>query len=161
VYDDVLVPTDGSDAATAAVEHALGFATRYGATLHALYVVDASAFAALDADASGVVAGLERRGEAALDRVVETAREADVPVEPATVEGAPAGAIVRYAESAGVDLVVMATHGRTGIDRYLLGSVTEQVVRSSPAPVLTVRVSDEWDGTSAEAEAEEIRLDES
>jgi signal recognition particle GTPase len=60
-----------------------------------------------------------------------------------------------------VDLVVMATHGRTGIDRYLLGSVTEQVVRSSPAPVLTVRVSDEWDGTSAEAEAEEIRLDES
>jgi len=64
----------------------------------------------------------------------------DVPLETTTVEGSPAREIVDHAASIGADLVVMGTHGRSGVDRLLLGSVAERVVRSSPVPVLTVRV---------------------
>ncbi|AAV47178.1 universal stress protein [Haloarcula marismortui ATCC 43049] len=55
--------------------------------------------------------------------------------------GDPYEEIIDYAETAGVDMIVMGTHGRSGLDRFLLGSVTEKVVRTADAPVLTVRLS--------------------
>ena len=57
-------------------------------------------------------------------------------------EGAPHTAILEYAGEAGVDAIVMGTHGRSGLDCYLLGSVTERVVRTADAPVLTVRMEE-------------------
>jgi nucleotide-binding universal stress UspA family protein len=57
--------------------------------------------------------------------------------------GDPYEEIIDYAETEGVDMIVMGTHGRSGLDRFLLGSVTEKVVRTADAPVLTVRLSDE------------------
>jgi len=83
---------------------------------------------------------LEDRGETALEsveRVVE-----DVPVETSTVEGTPSREIVRFAAETPVDCIVMGTHGRGGIDRLLLGSVAERVVRTGPVPVVTVNVSE-------------------
>jgi nucleotide-binding universal stress UspA family protein len=56
-------------------------------------------------------------------------------------EGTPKQGILDYVDEAGIEVVVIATHGRTGLDHYLIGSVTEEIVRKSPAPVLTVKLA--------------------
>jgi nucleotide-binding universal stress UspA family protein len=144
-YERILVPTDGSDATLEAVEHAVDLAAEHGATIHALYVVNSASFAGLPMDSSweNVSAMLSEEGATALDDVVAVAESHGVDVERELSDGNPAREIVRYAEDEDCDLVVMGTHGRGGIDRLLLGSVAEKVVRSSSVPVLTVRVGDE------------------
>jgi nucleotide-binding universal stress UspA family protein len=143
MYDRILVPTDGSEEGERAVRHAIGLAVAHDATIHAVYVVDSASYGGVPMETAweGLHEMLEREGEAALDRVVELGDESGIPVETALLEGTPAKQIVRYAESDDCDLVVMGTHGRGGIDRLLLGSVAERVVRSSEVPVLTVQVS--------------------
>ncbi|MFB6072747.1 MAG: universal stress protein [Halobacterium sp.] len=143
-YERILVPTDGSDATREAVEHAIDLAAEHGADVHALYVVNSASFAGLPMDSSweSVSSMLSEEGAAALDEVEGLADDRGVPFERALVDGNPSREIVRYAEDEGCDLIVMGTHGRGGIDRLLLGSVAEKVVRSSTVPVLTVRVSE-------------------
>jgi nucleotide-binding universal stress UspA family protein len=135
--DAILVPTDGSAGAAAAAAHAVDLAVATGATLHVVHVVDVGV---LPIDGSGAVLDeLQRVGRRALDSVVERAEEADVSTIRASVlSGTPYRAISDYADAEAIDLVVMGTHGRTGFDRYLLGSVTERVVRLCDRPVLTL-----------------------
>ena len=142
MYDRILVPTDGSEGVERAVDHATGLAVAHGASLHAVYVVNTASYGTLPMETSweGVADMLRDEGEAAVERVKAIADERGVPAEVALVDGTPSREIVRYAESNDCDLVVMGTHGRGGIDRLLLGSVAERVVRSSGVPVLTVRV---------------------
>ena len=144
-YECILVPTDGSAATRGAIEHAVDLAAEHGATIHALYVVNSASFASLPVESSweNVASLLDEEGAAALDDVENTASEHGVPVERVLLEGNPSREIVRYAEREDCDLVVMGTHGRGGIDRLLLGSVAEKVVRSSAVPVLTVRVDED------------------
>lgn len=144
MYDRILVPTDGSPGVERAVDHAIGLAEVHGATIHAVYVVNAATFATLPMETSweGVGAMLREDGQVALERVEELAAEREVPVETHVVEGSPSREIVRFAEESDVDAIVMGTHGRGGIDRLLLGSVAERVVRSSTVPVTTVRVGE-------------------
>ncbi|WP_257300679.1 universal stress protein [Haloarchaeobius sp. FL176] len=143
MYDRILVPTDGSEGGERAVRHAIDLAVAHDATIYAVYVVDSASYGGVPMETAweGLHEMLEHEGEAALDRVVEIAEESGVPVETALLEGTPAKQVVRHAESEECDLVVMGTHGRGGIDRLLLGSVAERVVRSSEVPVLTVQVS--------------------
>ena len=141
VYDDVLFTTDGSDASLAALDHALDVADRYDATLHVLYVADANRDS-VTVLGDEVVDALVEEGEAALEPVVERARSRGLDVIDEVVQGDPATAIAAYADARGADLIVMATRGRGGVDRLLLGSVTERVVRTADAPVLTVRATD-------------------
>ncbi|RJT06474.1 universal stress protein [Halococcus sp. IIIV-5B] len=143
MYDRILVPTDGSPEVDPVVEHAVELARVHDAELHAIYVVNTAGYASLPADSAieGLGTMLNDQGEGALDRVEELA--SGVTVERVLVEGAPSKRIVEYAEREGCDLVVMGTHGRGGIDRLLLGSVAERVVRTSSVPVLTVRVERE------------------
>lgn len=145
LYERILVPTDGSDATARAVHEAVALAAAHDATIHALYVLNTASFASIPTESSveGVSEMLEREGETALDEVETVARDRGVPVERVTLDGSPAREIVRYAEREDCDLIVMGTHGRGGIDRLLLGSVAERVVRSSSVPVLTVRVDDD------------------
>jgi len=144
-YERILVPTDGSDATREAVQQAVDLAAEHGATIHALYVVNSASFAGLPMDSSweNVSAMLSEEGTTALDDVTAIAEGQGVDVERELSDGNPAREIVRYAEDENCDLVVMGTHGRGEIDRLLLGSVAEKVVRSSSVPVLTVRVGDE------------------
>jgi len=142
MYDDVLVPTDGSPAADAAVEHAVRLADRFDSTIHALYVVDATAYSALESGTDLVSDALEGEGEDAVARIAEAADDEGLPVVEAVVSGTAYRSILEYADEEGIDMIVMGTHGRQGIDRYLLGSVTERVVRSADQPVLTVRQPD-------------------
>lgn len=144
MYETILFPTDGSDASLRALDHALELAGTYGATLHVLYVVDTSySYGDLDGaavDLTPVFEALREEGERTIETVEERAETAGVDVVGATREdGAVHRAILEYADEIGADLLVMGTHGRRGLDRWLLGSVTERVVRGADAPVLTVR----------------------
>ncbi len=142
MYDHVLVPTDGSERALAALEHATSLANQYDATLHTIHVVQATGIAdALDSDQfENVIERIEDAGEEAVETVVEQARAVDVrEVESAVVRGIPAEEIVQYVDQEDIDVVVMATAGRTRDEREMVGSVTERVIRTSPAPVFSVR----------------------
>ncbi|MHB9286485.1 universal stress protein [Halobacteriales archaeon Cl-PHB] len=144
MYDTILVPTDGSEHAVRAAEHGRYLAQVFGASVHVLSVVDVQGTAGLF-DAGGldetVVEHLEAEGERAVDEI-ETLLGDIESVQTATVEGKPADAILEYADENGVELLAMGTHGRTGLGHYITGSVTEEVVRRSPVPVLTVRATD-------------------
>ena len=140
MYERILVPTDGSPEVDAVLDHAAGLAATHDADLHVLYVINTAGYAGLPGDGAvgGLSAMMNEQGETALDRAAE--RVGDRLTERVLVEGTPSEEIIDYAEEADCDLVVMGTHGRGGIDRLLLGSVAERVVRTSPVPVLTVRV---------------------
>lgn len=142
LYDRILVPTDGSAEGERAVAHAVDLAAVHDAAVHAIHVVDSARYAGMPMEASWEGVGELLRGDAddAVGAVEELAAGTDVDVETAVVEGSPSREIVRYAEGNDFDLVVMGTHGRGGIDRLLLGSVAEKVVRGSAVPVLTVRI---------------------
>ena len=139
MYDTILLPTDGSGPSDAARRHAIDLAAAYDATLHAIYVIDDQALRAARIDTDVVLAGFEEEGTRLVDDVAAAASEADVACETAVLHGRPHEQITEYATEHGVDLVVMGTHGRHGVQRFLLGSVTERVVRTSSIPILTVR----------------------
>lgn len=154
MYQRILVPTDGSEGMDRVVAHAVSLARTHGAAVDLLYVVDTAAFANLPMDTSwgDIRETLRDEGVAALD-AAEAAAD-DVPTERHVIEGGPSREIVAYAERTGADLIVMGTHGRGGLNRLLLGSVAERVVRSSPIPVLTVRVGEQADGERPTAGAD-------
>ena len=138
-YEDVLVPTDGSDGANAATDLAVDVASTYGARLHALSVVDTMAMG-LDVRSDAVADRLEVEARRAVETVERRAADTAVSATETTVEhGTPHRAIRSYVEANGIDLVVMGTHRHSGLERYLLGSVAEKTVRTSLAPVATVR----------------------
>ena len=142
-FEDVLVPTDGSEGAMAAVGPALDVASTYGARVHALSVVDTVGMG-FDVRSATMIDALEEAAQAAVDAVADRAKRASVSsVDTAIVQGTPADAIRSYVDDHDVDLVVMGTHGRTGLRRYLLGSVAESTIRTSSVPVMTVRQSDD------------------
>jgi len=142
-YDTILVPTDGSPGFERVIDHAGEIAGVHDADVVALYVVDAATYTGLPMEASweGVREVLDGQGQAAL-REVEQLLDDQVDLETTTVDGRPSREIVRVARDRGVDCIVMGTHGRGGIDRLILGSVAERVVRSAPVPVVTVRLDD-------------------
>jgi nucleotide-binding universal stress UspA family protein len=145
MYDTVLLPTDGGEGTAAAAREAIELARAYDATVHVLHVVDLDEpggyFSAGGLPREFVDRAMEE-GEQRAGTTADRLREADVPVRTAVLKGKPERRIVEYAAENGVDLVVMATHARTGIRRALLGSVTEDVVRTAGCPVLTVRPAD-------------------
>lgn len=148
MYDDILVPTDGSTGTRRAVEHAVNLAGRYGARLHALYVVDTGyQYAGAEDDFidwGAVIEGDTAYGETAVGAVADEAAAAGVETVTAIRESPQVyRAILDYAEDENIDLIAMGTHGRRGLGRMFLGSVTERVVRTSDVPVLTVHMDEE------------------
>jgi len=136
-YDNVLLPTDGSEGAELAIEWGITLAEVYDATVHTLYSVDTSRFGGVEGSAE-IHDALEQTGQAALETVHKHARAADVSVAGNIASGPAARAILSYSEEHDIDLIVMGTHGRSGLTRYLTGSVTETVVRNAAVPVCCV-----------------------
>jgi nucleotide-binding universal stress UspA family protein len=150
MYDDILVPTDGSEEVETAIEHALELAGTYDATIHALYVVDDSRGGAglMAADTASATSELRTIGEEAVDTIATRGEEHGLTVTTEVREDLPHEGILDYAEEHGIDLLVMSSRGRSGVSRFVFGSVTERVVRLSGRPVLVVsRGSPDDEGT--------------
>lgn len=142
-FEKILAPTDGSDPADIASEHGIALAAATEAALHVVHVVDMNAVSGKVGSAE-ILDALEEVGQQAVDDVVDRADEASLrSVEASVLSGTPARAILDYAADRDIDLIVIGTHGRTGLERYLLGSVTEKIVRLADTPVLTVSPSED------------------
>lgn len=139
MYENILLPFDGSDGANDVLQHASDIAHWADATLHLLYVADTTRDSVTTVRGD-VVDTLVREGEELLDEAVDILDTRGIAYETDVVQGNPAPTIVEYAERYNHELIVMPTHGREGLSRYLIGSVTEKVVRLSSVPVLTARL---------------------
>ncbi|WP_435361457.1 universal stress protein [Haloarchaeobius sp. DFWS5] len=143
MFDTVVIATDGSQSVRRAVAVALDLAERFDATVHALYVVDASEVeSSPESVRDQFRTALEESGEEALESVTEST---DREVHTAVREGRPAAEICEFAREVDADVVATGTRGRHGENRFLIGSVAERVVRTCDRPVLTVRQLQEED----------------
>ena len=127
----ILYPTDFSSYSNQAYFHAVGLAEAYKASLAIVYVFTPG-----------------RDGQTPADRSLwrdqlESIRPTNpkIPVTHVLLDGDPAGEIVRYAADAAVDVIVLGAHGRTGVERLLMGSVAEKVMRDAPCSVLVVKLA--------------------
>lgn len=138
MFDELLFPTDGGDGATAALEHVLEIAAMHDSTVHLLNVADTNleSVTRIQGDVTDV---LEPEGEDVVREAAERADRRGVTTVTEVLQGDPYRTIVDYAGSRGIDLVVMPTRGRQGLEHLLLGSTTERVVRRSDVPVLTLQ----------------------
>lgn len=152
MYERILIPTDGSDVAEAAVDHALDLAEQYDAEVHALYVVDIDSInlglgtEQVDRLKQGRFDEMEEvkaRADEATGAVAERAAERGIDVIEHVSGGRPHKLIADYAEGNDIDMIVMGSHGRAGVKRALLGSVTERTLRSTHVPVLVVDYEEE------------------
>jgi nucleotide-binding universal stress UspA family protein len=132
----ILVATDFSDTADVALAHGRGLAQSFGASLHVLHVTENLFMRPVPGDPYVLKAAIARH---LADRVTDDDRAALHAITAIATSDSPAEAIVEYARTHEIDLVVMGTHGRSGMARLLVGSVAERVVRTAPCPVLTVR----------------------
>lgn len=146
MYRHILVSTDGSDVARKGVDQGLALAKALGAKVTILAVTERlPAYAGLDPGLGAVAyadfgAGQREAAEKVLAEVKATAAGLGVTAETILLEKAlPAEAIIEVAKSQGCDLITMASHGRRGLGRLVLGSVTAEVLAHSPTPVLVVR----------------------
>jgi nucleotide-binding universal stress UspA family protein len=139
---NILVPTDMSDGAEEALDFACELAQTFGATVHLLNVIGIPTLGVPElgvALTSTMIDSMVRDNGAALEEVAARKR-GSVPIGQVLLRtGDARDMICQAAKEVGADLIVMGTHGRRGVTRALLGSVTESVVRMAPCPVLTVR----------------------
>lgn len=136
-WKKILVATDGSKYSAAAAARAVDFAKAYGGSIFVLSVVDVPA--EFYADAPKVAEQLVVDAKKHVATVKKQAEEAGVPAETAVVEAESDQAIVDAATKARADIIVLGSHGRTGLKRLLMGSVTELVIGHAPCPVLVVK----------------------
>ena len=143
-YRSILAPTDFSLHAGMALRHACGLAERLGAELHLLHVLPDFVPASPDPMLAPTMppeyfARAEAQARESLATLLDPAWGRPASIKLAVHWGSAVEGIVGYASDHAVDLIVIATHGRTGLRHALLGSVAERIVRESPCPVLTVR----------------------
>jgi len=141
MYKRILIPLDGSPLAEQALPHAIALAENYHSELILMRVL-----IPLPSPPTTTEAALQRATEEMailareyLDRVAADIKEQDIPVQMAIIGGRPHYQIIQYAEANQVDLIVMCTRGQSGLSRWLLGSVSDRVVRGANVPVLMVR----------------------
>jgi len=141
----VLFPTDFSNGARAAMDHAISLAKDYQAKLILLYVIQDISIAEWYIPSSLSVADLaedmQKSAWNEMDKWITEVSAKVKDVEKMVVRGVPFVEILQTAKNRNADLIVIGTHGRTGIDHMLFGSTAEKVVRKSSCPVLTVRIA--------------------
>lgn len=141
----ILFPTDFSNGARAAMDHAISLARDYNAKLVLLYVIQdisiAEWYIPSSISVTDLVEDMQKSAMREMDKwyaeVSAIVKDADKMV----VRGVPFVEIIKTAKDRNADMIVIGTHGRTGIDHMLFGSTAEKVVRKAPCPVLTVRIA--------------------
>lgn len=140
----ILFPTDFSHGARAAMDHAVSLARDYHAKLLLLYVIQdisiAEWYIPSSLSVTDLVEDMQKSAWKEMDKWAAEVSATVKEVEKMVVRGVPFVEIIRTAKEKQADLIVIGTHGRTGIDHMLFGSTAEKVVRKSPCPVLTVRI---------------------
>ncbi|MFC6736998.1 universal stress protein, partial [Halolamina salina] len=143
MYDSILLPVDEAAVESSLLYHAAELANWDDASVELLYVANTGRDSVTVAGDGDVVDTLVREGEDVLDEAGGVLDSLGVEYATSVEQGTPAKTIVDYAEHEGHDLIAMPTHGRQGLSRYLLGSVTGKVVRLAPMPVLTAPIEEE------------------
>ena len=148
MYKKILLPTDGSEYAEMAAEHAFLLGSRSGAEIIVLNVVETPRFTGIrSADKDELMSRLKEEGQNSFNRIKDMLMkrksegkcEKEVNLNFEFKEGSPADIILKAIEEENIDLVIMGTSGKRGLNRFLLGSVAENTVRSAKVPVLVVR----------------------
>ncbi len=138
----ILIATDGSKTAENAATLGIKFACQYGAKVYIVYVINITAYEAVlidEAWATGECVACEKTGHRANSSVEEKAKFAGLEAESIILKGDPAEKILDFADEHDVDMIVVGSLGKSGIERFALGSVSEKVVRHAKVPVLVVR----------------------
>lgn len=131
MFEKIIVPTDGSEYAGRAVEVALSLARELGSRVVALHVLDEKLimpFEVLEEEGKKILAEVRRRGE-----------EIEVPVDEILLFGNPRHDMAKITTKSGADLVIIGTHGRTGMEKLIMGSVAENALKTVEVPVMLVK----------------------
>lgn len=145
MFKKILIPTDGSDVSLVGALRALPLAKLAAASVTVVYVQEVYAFAGIgQRNAAGMqqdMGAARAQATAAIERIAAAAREEGIAIESVVAEDdQPARGIVGAARDCGADLIVMSSHGRTGVAKLVLGSVATKVLALSPVPVLIIKV---------------------
>ena len=139
----ILLPTDFSTLSAVATKYACELAEKFDAELHLLHTLEIHSSTTPAFEMGLVLPTYMRESKAAAEQslaaVLDPQWSKGRKVIQAVVEGSPIAEIIRYARTQDIDLIVLATHGRTGLSHVIMGSVAESVVRTAPCPVLTMR----------------------
>jgi len=145
----ILLATDGSETSMRAAKNAVSIGKKAGATVTAVYVVDVHrlaqlpGYAAMPGIKDNLMELMFKEGDEALEEIDDMARDAGVAYERVVAEGDPGEELLKICRNPGFDLIVLGTIGKSGLKRFLLGSVADKVVRHSHVPVLVVPAKDE------------------
>lgn len=143
---NILFATDFSESSDFSIKHALMFANKFGAHLHILHVVnepvDLSGFYVPHISFEKLEEEIAEGARKMMDKFCRTHLSGLDNYETSVVSGVPFNVILNTANELRADLIIMGTHGRTGLDHVLFGSTAEKVVRKSEIPVLTVRIEE-------------------
>jgi nucleotide-binding universal stress UspA family protein len=140
-FKKIFIATDGSDQNRRAIEYGIELAKIAGGKIFVGYVVDTAAFASIPMDAGWEMMYelMETEANEAVQKVEVLAKQVGIDVETVLLEGHPSNEIIEFSQKNGIDVIVMGTLGKSGLDRFLLGSVAEKVTRNSTVPVLVVK----------------------
>lgn len=149
IFRNIMIATDGSECSKKVVDKGIKFARLSGGTVYAVYVVSTAYISAIDGSYPSSIdmfpyfeamhEALKKQGQQAIDYVKELGEKKSINVESVILEGNPSEELIKYAEKENMDIVIMGTVGRTGLDRMILGSVAGNVVRHSKVPVMVLR----------------------
>ncbi|MGD0534610.1 MAG: universal stress protein [Methanoregula sp.] len=135
----ILIATDGSEKNRAALDEGIKIARAFGSIVYAVYVIDTGTFSSMSGDIplGDTYTVFHTEAEQAFGRIKSQA--GDMKVETSILEGHPAAEIVKFALAKKIDMIVIGTQGKKGLERLLLGSVAEEIIRSAPCKVLVVK----------------------
>jgi len=141
MFKKILVATDGSEASAKTVDFAVDEAKNWKADLFIIYVIETGLFSSMPPDSTVelMYSMLEKEGQEALDYGEEKARAAGVHISAVILRGHAGSEILKFAQKEGVDMILLGSHGKSDVDRLLLGSVTDYVIRNSGVTTMVVR----------------------
>lgn len=145
MYTKILAPVDGSEFSECSLDHAKSIAAGSGIpevillrVVEPIHSSDLAAYIESGIDTGALMNDARREAQEYMSRLTDELKKAGLKASGVTAVGEPADEILKYAAQNGIDLIVMSTHGRSGISRWFMGSVADKVVRHSPVPVLVV-----------------------
>ncbi len=139
-FSKILFPTDFSEWAEYAGSYALSIANKYGSKIYVAHVVEPFTYATdFGIDYGAQFKEMEATARRLLDDSVASMKRTGADISSVLLSGNPYAEIVKFAQKEEIDLIVMATHGRSVVEHLLMGSVAEKVLRKSPCPVMTVK----------------------